>query len=72
MLEPEMAFADLNDIMSNAEDYLKFVFKYVLENNKQDMKFFDERIKKGQIDYITKILNSDFKRVNYSEAVDIL
>ena len=47
MLEPEIAFAELTDIMANAEDYLKFLFKYVLENNKEDMKFFDERVKKG-------------------------
>jgi len=60
MLEPEIAFADLTDIMANAEDYLKFLFKYVLENNKEDMQFFDERVKKGQIEYITRILNSDF------------
>jgi asparaginyl-tRNA synthetase len=58
--------------MANAEDYLKFLFKYVLENNKEDMQFFDERVKKGQIEYITRILNSDFKRVHYSDAVKIL
>jgi len=47
MLEPELAFADIKDIMDLAEDYLKFIFKYALENNKDDMKFFDDRIKKG-------------------------
>lgn len=72
MLEPEMAFADLKDIMNNAENYLKFLFAYVLQNNKEDMKFFDERVKKGQIEYIKRILESDFKRVDYSDAVKIL
>ena len=47
MLEPEIAFADLNDCMNLAEDYLKFLIDYSLENNKDDLKFFDDRIKKG-------------------------
>lgn len=72
MLEPEIAFGDLSDIMDLTEDYLKFLIAYALENNKDDLKFFDERVKKGQIDYITKILNSEFKRVDYAEAVEKL
>jgi asparaginyl-tRNA synthetase len=47
MLEPEIAFGDLFDCMDLAEDYLKFLIEYILENNKDDLKFFDERIKKG-------------------------
>ena len=47
MIEPEMAFADLEDDMNLAEDFLKFIIKYSLENNMDDLKFFDERIKKG-------------------------
>ncbi len=47
MIEPEIAFADINDCMNLAEDYLKFSIKYVLENNMSDLEFFDERVKKG-------------------------
>lgn len=47
MLEPEISFADVNDAMDLAEDYLKFLIKYALENNAHDLKFFDERVKKG-------------------------
>lgn len=58
--------------MDLAEDYLKFLIEYVLLNNSEDMKFFDERVKKGQIEYITSILNSKFQRVDYSVAVEKL
>jgi asparaginyl-tRNA synthetase len=47
MLEPEIAFGDVNDCMDLAEDYLKFLIQYTLENNKDDLEFFNERIKKG-------------------------
>jgi len=47
MIEPEIAFADINDCMDLAEDYIKFSIKYILENNIDDINFFNERIKKG-------------------------
>jgi len=47
MIEPEIAFGDINDCMDLAEDYIKFSIKYILENNMDDVKFFDERVKKG-------------------------
>ena len=72
MLDPEIAFGDLYDCMDLAEDYLKFLIEYVLLNNSEDMKFFDERVKKGQIEYITSILNSKFQRIDYSVAVEKL
>jgi asparaginyl-tRNA synthetase len=52
MLEPEIAFGDVNDDMDLAEDYLKFIIQYTLDNNKDDLEFFDERIKKGIIEYL--------------------
>jgi len=72
MIEPEMAFADLNDDMVLAEDFLKYVFSYCLENCPDDMEFFDLRIKKGVIENLQKIINSNFERITYTEAVDIL
>jgi len=49
MIEPELAFATINDDMDCAEDYVKFCIKYVLKNNKDDLEFFDQRIEKGLI-----------------------
>lgn len=72
MIEPEMAFFDLNDMMSLAEDFVRYLLKWVLENDKRDLEFFDERISKGIIERLTAVANSDFKRVSYSEAIDIL
>ena len=72
MIEPEIAFADMDDLMELAESYLKFNLKYVLENNIDDLKFFDERIKKGLIDYLTNLLNSKFVRITYTEAISLL
>lgn len=51
-----MAFADLDDCMDLAEDYIKFLIAYVLENSQADLQFFDDRIKKGQLDYLKNIL----------------
>jgi asparaginyl-tRNA synthetase len=72
MIEPEIAFADMDDLMELAESYLKFNLKYVLENNKDDLKFFDERVKKGLIEYLTNLLNSKFVRITYTEAISLL
>lgn len=72
MIEPELAFATIEDDMDCAEDYLKFCLKYVLKNNMADLKFFDERIEKGLIERLNKVVNTPFKRVPYTEAVEIL
>lgn len=72
MIEPEIAFATLQDDMDCAEDYLKFCLKYVLENNKDDLEFFDERIEKGLIARLQTVVSTPFKRVPYTEAVSIL
>ena len=58
--------------MNCAEDYLKFCLKYVLENNKDDLQFFDERIEKGLIERLKKVVNTPFQRVTYTEGIEIL
>lgn len=72
MIEPEIAFADLNDNMDYAEAYLKYVIQYVLENNAADMKFFDQWVEKGVIERLKHVLETPFKRLTYTEAVDLL
>ena len=72
MIEPEMAFADLQDDMKIAEDMLKFVIRYVLENAPEEMKFFNNFIDKGLLERLNHVVNSDFGRVTYTEAVEIL
>ena len=72
MIEPEMAFADLTDLMDTEEAMLKYIIRYVLENCPEEMQFFDSFIEKGLIDRLQHILESEFGRVNYTEAVELL
>ncbi|MBR6381194.1 MAG: asparagine--tRNA ligase [Lachnospiraceae bacterium] len=72
MIEPEMAFADLEDDMKLAEDMLKFVIRYVLEHAPEEMNFFNQFVDKGLIDRLNHVLQSDFGRVTYTEAVKLL
>jgi asparaginyl-tRNA synthetase len=72
MIEPEMAFADINDNMDTAEAYLKFVLKFVLENNSEDMEFFDKMISNGLIERLQHVANTPFERATYTYAVRIL
>ena len=72
MIEPELAFADLNDNMDCIESFLKYIINYVLENCPDEMKFFDSMIEKGLLDKLHNILNSDFKRMKYTEGIEIL
>ena len=72
MLEPEMAFADLEDDMDLAEDMLKYVINYVMENAPEEMNFFNSFIDKGLLDRLNNVVNSEFARVTYTEAIDIL
>ncbi len=72
MIEPEMAFADLEDDMNLAEDMMKFVFSYVLEQAPEEMAFFDRFIEKGVIERLEKLVNAEFARTTYTEAVDLL
>lgn len=72
MIEPEMAFADLQDNMQCAEDYLKYVVSYILEHCKEDLQFFDQFIEKGLIDRLTQVASEPFARITYTEAIEIL
>ncbi len=72
MVEPEIAFADLNDNMDLAEDMMKYIIEYVMENAKEEMEFFNNFIDKGLIDRLNNILNNDFVRITYTEAIELL
>lgn len=72
MIEPEIAFADLNDDMQLAQDMIKYVIAYVLENCKQEMEFFNSFVDNGLIERLTKLVNSEFAHITYTEAINIL
>ena len=72
MIEPEMAFADLNDNMVVAEGLLKYVIQYVLENAPEEMAFFNQFVDKGLLDRLNNVLHSQFGHITYTEAVKIL
>lgn len=72
MIEPEIAFADLEDDMVLAESMLKYVIRYVLENAPEEMQFFNSFVDKGLIERLQHVLNSEFGRVTYTEAVRLL
>ena len=69
MIEPEMAFFELEDNMDLAEDFVRYLLTWALTKCADDMKFFDERVQKGLIDTLTHVANSDFARVSYTDAV---
>lgn len=69
MIEPEMAFFDLDDDMDLAEDFIKYLVNWALTKCTEDMAFFNERIQKGLIDTLKKVASSDFKRISYTDAV---
>lgn len=72
MIEPEMAFCDLDKDMDTMESMLKYVVKYVLDNCKSEMKFFDSFVEKGLIEKLEKLVNSDFVRIDHEEVISIL
>ncbi len=72
MVEPEIAFADLSDNATLAEELIKYIFKAVLEERGDDMAFFDERIEKGLIARLEAIARSEFVRMDYGEAIRVL
>jgi asparaginyl-tRNA synthetase len=85
MIEPEVAFMDLAGNMDLAEDFMKFVLKYVLDNNREDLEFLENRLldeekskpqaERSDMSLIEKlnfVINNNFKRVSYTEAIDIL
>ena len=72
MIEPEIAFADLKDNMRLAEDMMKYMIGYVMENAREEMKFFNSFIDKRLIERLNNIVNSDFAHITYTQAIDIL
>ena len=72
MVEPEMAFAELTDYLDCAEDMIKYIISYVLENAPEEMEFFSKFVDKGLMDRLNNVVNSEFARVTYTEAVEIL
>ncbi len=72
MIEPEIAFADLADAADLAEEMLKYVFKAVLEERADDMAFFQQRVDKTVVDRLNSVINNDFVRLDYTDAITIL
>ena len=72
MIEPEVAFCDLNQIMDIEEDMLKFIIRYVLKHAKDEMMFFDQFVEKGLIDKLNLVLEKEAVRITHKEAIDYL
>lgn len=72
MIEPEIAFCDLEQVMDIEEDMLKYIVKYVLDNAPAEMEFFDQFVEKGLLDKLHKLLNSSFVRIDHEEVIKIL
>jgi len=72
MIEPEIAFADLEGNMELAEAMIKYIIKYVMDECPEEMEFFNQFIEKGLFDKLNNVLNNDFGRVTYTEAIDVL
>lgn len=72
MIEPEIAFADLNDVIKLSEEMVKYIIKFVLDNAPDEMNFFNSFVDNELIERLTKVLNSEFKVMKYTEAIEIL
>ena len=72
MIEPEIAFADLKDDMALAEDMLKYIINYCLENAPEEMEFFNNFVDKGLLERLHNVVDNDFAHVTYTEAIEIL
>ena len=72
MIEPEIAFADLNANMALGEDMIKFIIRHVMAECPEEMEFFNQFVEKGLFDKLNNVLNSEFGHVTYTEAIDIL
>ena len=72
MIEPEIAFADLSDDMRLAEDMIKYIISYVLENAPEEMSFFNQFVDKGLLERLHHVMTSDFGHVTYTEAIELL
>ena len=72
MIEPEIAFADLEDNMELAEDMIKYIINYVLENCPEEMEFFNSFVDKGLLERLNNIVNSEFTKITYTKAIELL
>lgn len=72
MVEPEIAFADLDDLADLSEEFLKYIFRYVLERCSDDLQFFEQRIEPQAIKRLKALVDTEFVRVDYGEAIEIL
>lgn len=72
MIEPEVAFADLNEIMDIAEGMFKYIVKYIFENAKDELEFLNKFVSEGLIEKLEKAVANDFARVTYTEAIEKL
>jgi asparaginyl-tRNA synthetase len=72
MIEPEIAFADLQDNMDLAEEMIKYIFNYVIERAPEEMQFFNQWIDKGLLDRLNNVITSKFERITYTEAIELL
>ena len=72
MIEPEMAFYDLNDNMDLAEEFVKYLIRYALENCSEDLEFLNNMIDKNLLERLRFVLENEFVRITYTEAVNIL
>ena len=72
MIEPEVAFADLADDMDLAEDMLKYIINYCLDNAPEEMEFFNKFVDKGLLDRLHNVVENEFKRITYTEAIELL
>ena len=72
MIEPEMAFADLNDNADLAEDYVQYLVRTVLDTCGADLEFFDKWVEEGLLDTLASVADAEFERVTYTEAIALL
>ena len=72
MIEPEIAFADINDLMDIEEDFLKYIVKYVLDNCPDEINFFNKFVEKGLKEKLEKVVTSDFVRIDHKDVIDLL
>ena len=72
MIEPEIAFADLQDLMRLEEDMIKYIISYVLEHAPEEMEFFNSFLDKGLLDRLNNVVSNDFGHITYTEAVELL
>ncbi len=71
-VEPEICFCDLHDVIEIAEDFIKYIIGYVLETCPDELAYFNERVEKGLIDKLTTVIKSDFGKITYTEAIEVL